>query len=334
MSRSDWVPNLTTGGLIVAGAAFLLLGFGLPATYCVVSNADSSTYRQHQPEQRPAGHAEASEQGQNQESRGVIALGLGRIAREIEKANRREDAPDKAAHEKSDVDAQWAMSQWGCMMALTGFWQFVASVIGLVVLAYTLRLNRDATKAAVDAASASQAAVAVAQANAKLELRAYLSLSPAAIGFDWHNNQLFIYVEQRNNGQTPALKCRFFGCVEFIEHPLPDDFSFPLIEPDPGTNVIHPGHVFTVTPSYKISAEEMSWINTGGRGHRFYFLGAISYEDVFGRGHTTKVCWSYNSIGLRRKIAAISAMQQKPKPEGRGPHEMNFEYTDRFNDAT
>lgn len=295
MSRSDWLPKLTTGGLIAA-ALVGLLGFGVPATYCVASNTDSSAYRQHQPEERAAGHADASEKGQDQENSGPITLGLSRIAREIEKSNAREDAPDKAAHEKSDVDAQWAMSQWGCLMTLMSFWQFVAAVIGILFISRTLDLTRIATDAATNGG---KALVALERAylfevvdkpflgllDGYMRTLDVATLSPG----QKHPSISFKFI---NHGKTPAI-------VKTIEAGV--DMTTPWAEPDYGTSfivkeVILPSggttDSYTIRMLIPIDAKTQAAFDEGRLRIKIY--ARALYDDVFGTSHETRFYWSYD----------------------------------------
>jgi hypothetical protein len=101
-----------------------------------------------------------------------------------------------------DIEAQQDMARWAYGMFLASIFGLIVSACGLGTLFYTLRLNRTATKAAVDA-------VEINRTNAETELRAWIGYSTWGLvgyGRDGEVEGYLIHIEWKNYGSTPGKR--------------------------------------------------------------------------------------------------------------------------------
>lgn len=81
---------------------------------------------------------------------------LGRIATVLEARIVEHDSDAKNFREESDLAAQWEMAKWAKLMFKATVVQVFFSALGVFLLLYSLRMNRLATNAAIEAASAAK----------------------------------------------------------------------------------------------------------------------------------------------------------------------------------
>ena len=113
----------------------------------------------------------------------------------------------------SDTYAQWIVAALSVLGTGVSIW-------AVVLLRGTLRVNRDATRAAINAVKAAEHSNSLALINAQIEQRAWLSFETPEVtkiwvvpgGFRGKSRALWIEysIGLRNSGSTPAL---YVGCV-------------------------------------------------------------------------------------------------------------------------
>jgi hypothetical protein len=179
--------------------------------------------------------------------------------------------------------------------------QIFVGTAGFLALLYSLRLNRDATKAASKAADAADRAIAVASDAAERQLRAYLGVTPIrvdAIGLSTGGCRALVWV--RNAGVTPAFNVRSIASLDIFPWPLPRDFKFPplVFSDDPSVVTNFPGDdekANNLLPSNSrvFSAEELAEARKPNGNMKLYAFGFVEYDDVFKQTQrTTKFCFA------------------------------------------
>jgi len=207
------------------------------------------------------------------------------------------------------------------------WWQIILT--GLIAL-----FAAGAAGAAIKAAGVAEDTLEETRDMAKRQLRAYLSLTPARANH--HGETFSIGIMQRNNGQTPANNVQFSGVFAVLPHPLQTNRYFGEPQYCEGTNVIAPGHKFTVSLDYlHVRPEDLDeWRSTN---QRLYFIGVLKYEDIYGEYHETRACWSYNPDEITRIIYQCNVLRRKLSEDDQMRYQMieaSFDYTSNHNDAT
>lgn len=174
---------------------------------------------------------------------------------------------------QSIEDATWLM-----------LWATIASVffvaIGTFLLVWTLRLTREANKAARDA-------VEVTREIGEAQVRAYVNVERAEVTGLAPNGRLRFYVNFKNTGATPAKNFQIRSMVGFkpgsIKHlkvrGLTEIDSLPGIVASDGSAFID------VTMEQPITDMEYSQIKSAGLG--ILIAGFVSYDTVFGQRKRT-----------------------------------------------
>lgn len=159
--------------------------------------------------------------------------------------------------------------------------------------------------------------------NTQIELRAYVSISPGGIIYDFQKSRLLIIISHQNSGQTPARNLRRSIIFERLPYPLPKDQAIP--DPnfyDSVENMSAGKESETRAPfSEFIDRQEDIDAMLLPPAERIYAICVITYEDVFGDKHQTRTCWSYNPVGINLE----RAMEK-------GPISVPVEFTDQHND--
>lgn len=145
-----------------------------------------------------------------------------------------------------------------------------------------------------ESSEATKKIVSTMEANARMQLRAYLSVAPlACVPQDkttgWkHEVRMIIH----NTGYTPAHTVNFSICARVMDFPLPDDFelSLPIQEHTAAGHIAH-GQQFFIVASLEdfISDQKLEEI-VKGNGQKLYVYGTVKYKDVFGEEHYTNFC--------------------------------------------
>lgn len=215
MSKRYRLYCVAAGGVLVAFAA------GLHAQDHRERNPETAQPAQAEPKTSPS------------PSLPIIVTGPVRVERD----NKPEPDWDKLkcgeakSHEEADLCEQRRMAKAAEHTVQLNLAQIVVGIAGFLALLYSLRLNRQATTFAGNAAESSRQSVAAAiraaeaaeksakSAEAGLHAgRAWLTLGQNAFSQNHHEvtGELFAYqfvMRWENTGQTPAVNCS--GCLEY-----------------------------------------------------------------------------------------------------------------------
>lgn len=146
---------------------------------------------------------------------------------------------------------------------------------------------------------------------AETQLRAYVYQEIAGWRGITDGRPLGLCLALINQGQTPAKNAWNVGTIKILPFPLPDDYDFPL----PAPQMVQRASVMPreanspkgwITSGDPFSQQELDEITTVGASRRAWAYGVLTYEDVFGKEHHTRYCWSLDpaSIIYRFSVSA------------------------------
>lgn len=215
-----------------------------------------------------------------------------RIARALEAANADNNSSEKADHDKADLRAQRNMARWAKWMFWVAFGQAIFSAIGIAFIWYSLKLNREATNAAIKAAEAADRAVEITAQTAERQLRAYISIEA-----DKEKKPLFaisqirIWLKAHNRGQTPAYKFQHHTIIRVSEYPLTKRLFRKKIQRVAATD-LGPGADLPFPIEHNIPLTEAERFGLTKRTHRIYIDGVAIYRDAFGKRRYIRYCYT------------------------------------------
>jgi hypothetical protein len=93
-----------------------------------------------------------------------------------------------------------------------------------------------------------------------------------------------------NTGSTPARKVSFSIAVDILPVPIPEDFTFPIPETevkDAGLVGPHQQHGLAATLNRFVPDDEVQAIKEG-KDRALCVWGLVTYEDMYGKPHSTK----------------------------------------------
>jgi hypothetical protein len=193
---------------------------------------------------------------------------------------------------------------------------FIATVINAGVLWKTdntlhdtLLETKKSADAAEDSANAARAAVELSDRTAERQLRAYINIEK--IDLTWNKGSASAEIGLRNAGQTPASNMIFRGLIATNEDvsqtgKLPAYFgdgpaNFIIGDEDTSkvTRILGQGreesfNVISNTPYQKQSFKLKPKFPV-----RLFVIGAVYYNDIFGKPRHTRFCVYYVSFGTR-----------------------------------
>lgn len=147
----------------------------------------------------------------------------------------------------------------------------------------TLKLTRDANKAAVRAAESAQNAVDVTWEIGKTQLRAYVNIANS--GVTWENNRVIsANIAIKNCGQTPARGLHHWQAIEIGE-------CRPFANPEPDISVSLADVGAGVEMNWPIKTRPLDndvWAAVRSRKVPMFVIGEIRYIDVFAEQHFTR----------------------------------------------
>jgi hypothetical protein len=129
-----------------------------------------------------------------------------------------------------------------------------------------------------------------AERTAKRQLRAYVMVDKA-MALDYGPRPR-VQVIFRNLGQTPVHNLTIWATQDVCAYPLYDKPDAPDVLPDsrgplaPGTSV----HLLDFLPRILVQ-EELTAI--ADKKAAIFCFGRATYDDAFGKGHTTEFCFTY-----------------------------------------
>jgi hypothetical protein len=289
MSCRDWLRYVAIAGCLTAGVAH---------AQPVSDDARTQT--------RP-GESQTSPRNYS-EKPSPLALIQERIATTLDAIHAASEAAEEKERAQRDLAAQEKMAKWAKWMFWATFAQACLSIVGIGVILKTLKLNREATGAAIKAAEAAEASVSVAEKTAKHQLRAYISIvkfevaaphieaaedaPPDVAGPGTVFGDVF-RITIRNDGATPASNVKYFGWwrAPKVTDSLPA--NFPEIYEDHRDQTSFPGgtpSLYHLSPGQEqvcdvvIKPDELQyWRATVARERNLYIFGNIFYRDIYKR---------------------------------------------------
>jgi hypothetical protein len=222
-----------------------------------------------------------------------------------------------------DLATQQSMAESTSVAAWSAVFTAILTVIGVILLGYTLYFTREtlvASQAVAEetrkATRAAQEAVIVTREIGQAQARAYLSVNSVAISitqdvFDPDGDEpsvktpvAKVIVWMNNSGQSPARNVRFKISVETARiHPLPDNYTVNgIYYPIPDMPV------HGESGALEHSEHEIFLHSRDARdvlGRVWYVLGTIAYQDVFGRWY--RLHFRYNG-------SLLMPMMRNPGP--------------------
>lgn len=252
------------------------------------SSTDGQTGQQHQHSENPALSSPVE----------IIESQAEANARKSsEEESRQREIADLAAQEGMN-DSTESIKDATLKMRDYALYSTVAVWIGTALLFYTLRLTRQANKAA-------QAAVGVTRAVGRAQTRAYVFFNLEGIAkpfeIDIRNpSDISVDFEIENVGQTPARNLRHFAKI--VIRNRSEKFGDEVIKIMGGQRVPDA----SLKPSGTVNATADSFgpfIESDFRdcflpegNKRIFLIGRIFYEDVFDDPHETKFCFYLEPI--------------------------------------
>jgi hypothetical protein len=204
-----------------------------------------------------------------------------------------------AEREKRDLAAQEASAAWGFWVALFAGVQLIATIVGLYFIKRTLDATLDAVE---DTGLATQAMLKqneIAETNAHLQLRAYLSVDTRQSGWtDPTSSKIEGQVVVKNTGQTPAFNVQTaIGFVVGKNKPV----AIPIGTKKSSIVTIGSGQESRSVDGLGRNLAVAERLALSG-GSRIWFMAKITYTDIFGEKWETNMCqigqMEANGIGL------------------------------------
>lgn len=166
------------------------------------------------------------------------------------------------------------------------------------------------SKAARDSADAStlivenaKKSIEIMQSNIRLEQRAWVGPVEAIMPKAGEKPEPHLGVKIMNSGKTPARRLLTKISTQYL--PAEAEFA-PSYKDDsvkPGVSVIQPGmriNLFSLATLGVMTPQEIDGVRTGR--NILYLYGLITYEDIFGRPHSTRFC-----LYLQSDLSGFSA---------------------------
>jgi hypothetical protein len=174
------------------------------------------------------------------------------------------ETPYQQTEDYYDLKAQQDMAKWALLM-------LIVTSVGVVYVAQTLNITRQANERFADAA--------------KMELRAYVAPVNFIIGPIESGKPISFSFETKNFGQTPARNvCHTYRIFTASSEKAVPKFGSGPIQSD-ANYALPPGHVFET----QFSTED---VNTADEASRLLsgkailgIRGYLVYRDIFGRRH-------------------------------------------------
>lgn len=131
----------------------------------------------------------------------VIERDIKRIAKALEAQNADENSREEKNRLQQNLDAQKKMANWAGKMFWVGISESAITLLGIILVGFTLRATKRAALAAEDA-------VIETRRIGEAQVRAYVDIDKAAVTFryDFVPGEAFplIAISAKNSGQSPA----------------------------------------------------------------------------------------------------------------------------------
>lgn len=192
--------------------------------------------------------------------------------------------------QREDLEAQSSMSLSTMIMALVSVPSLVIAIVGVYMLAKTLRYTRNASNHAAETLRIAQDTLEESRLNSQRELRAYIAIKTMSAKDKrvWRDT-FCLGIQMVNLGQTPANNVRFY--YKFF---MPKKEFTAQSCPDPSKSI--KGYTEGVLgPMNKDDDTFIPLASSIGRQPNssdfpLYCIGVINYEDVFDKKRTTYFC--------------------------------------------
>jgi hypothetical protein len=214
-------------------------------------------------------------------------------------------------HDEADLCVQRDMAKTAKDVLFSSYVQIALSVVGAILLFWTLYYTRRATRAAIIAANAAKesadALPAIERAYIFAELMpnaASLISSPIErviskreLGFgDAGSAHVRIMYRTVNHGKTPAIIKSITSTIYHLEN-LPKHIRHANTEV-PTADVVRAGDTYPMRENGWFIHDQGINIDAAisiKAGRSFVWIcGRVLYDDVFGRERETRFCWRYN----------------------------------------
>lgn len=236
----------------------------------------------------------------------TVAANTAKPIEAIKPAKQQEPCGPRRYHSDDDLCAQWKAADSASDAAQWAWWQTILSALGIVGLLFSLYYTRKAVLAAEDATRDADAALAIAERNAKaaselvavsektasMQLRAYLAVQKIE-PVDVPKTSFFaVRVHISNDGQTPA-KTTAVSDASYIG-------PFPQFDPrqsGPAQTVhihfppvLNPGCSAVILTAGMEDADYDKFRNSGD-DEALYIYGRVEYVDAFAANHWLEYCY-------------------------------------------
>lgn len=167
-------------------------------------------------------------------------------------------------------------------------WQMLFGLLGIYLVAQTLRATREAVVEANEATDAARQALSVTREGMQRQLRAYVHATNADPGALVLGEKFSISVTIKNLGATPATKMRSRYGIAIVQNPHAHIVEYPpelpIAESTLGPGLEYIIHIPTRGP---LTANELSLLQT--KNAYVMMFADITYEDVFGEARETTI---------------------------------------------
>lgn len=215
-------------------------------------------------------------------------------------------AKDQVYYSEQDLEAQRSMALSTKEIVNLGKLQIAISLIGLILIGFTVVYARSAARAAADTVEEARKTTRVALdsvlSGRRLE-RAYIfeEISTRAVNLAGFLNELekgkngyptaIINYSLKNHGKTPAIIKEFSTGSDLRSN---SDFPVYNVADQESEVVLVPGESLEqFFGAEEIKLEDIEAIKLGEKAINFY--ATITYEDVFGDEHITSFYWQFRS---------------------------------------
>lgn len=200
-------------------------------------------------------------------------------------------------HRDQDLQAQKDMAYWAQMLFwLTGFGSLI-SIVGIVLLFASLRQTSKA--------------ISDTREIGEKQVRAYIGVVPKMDDIaprDFRKGgSPEVSIAVRNSGNSPALNFRYAAGFGIQPKGFPTHNGM-VVEPVsdgpiPRTTVaVDDEVIITTRTEITLTDEVISDVVRVGADKRFFIFGVILYDDVFGKPHTTRFCFSMKIGATKEEV--------------------------------
>lgn len=209
-----------------------------------------------------------------------------------------------------DLAAQESMAQSTNLLVTPAWWGLIFSLVGLVLLTFTLRYSRRAAEAATEGLKEARRSADASVRAADVE-RGFIFAHPAlhwstrsALHGEWNPRYASAYCSIKNYGRSPIILRNVECVINPFDASLEPDNTLPMDQIEfPAGYVIEPGDVWQIPQLDTQLFSEEEYEPFVSRRMFVWYYGCINYEDVFGAPRLTRFRW--RSDGFAEAFAPI-----------------------------